>query len=151
MAERPHAEAEIDGRPWVLYDAWRSSGGLGLGYFLCRDGGGWCSDRLDRRAVLDPDVNVDDLDADGIATLHREAVPLTPTERRLEGASGTLWLVQAVGPVWSESGASSDAVGMTARPINRDGEVRTVPGVDPTTRSDGELAALLSEGDAQAQ
>jgi len=118
MSDRPSRELDIDGRAWRLVDAWRSTGGMGLGYFVCLDpeeGPG----STDRRAVLPKGTGLGDLGESDIVELWKGAAPLTGSERRFEDDGGDLWLAQATGPAWSEGGAT-DAIGLRLVCLTRD-------------------------------
>lgn len=107
MSERGERTLEADGRAWRVVEAWRASGGLGLVYFLpLEDGEVPEDDREDRRAALEPGETVEGLEPGTLRQRLAEATALTETERRFRAPDGRPWLVQSVGPVWSDGVAS---------------------------------------------
>jgi PAS domain-containing protein len=100
MSKRPSREVTVGDRSLTLIDASRSATGLGLAYFIAPDRAD------DRRAVLEPGVDVADLDDEAAAELWSGAAPLTQTERRFSGPNGEAWLAQSTGPVWGEGAAA---------------------------------------------
>jgi len=142
MSERPRVEGHIDGTVWTLFDAGRSTGGLGLGYFVSTEDG-----PPDRRAALPPDTIVTELDADGFRELWEKGAPLTGTERRFEGPDGEPWLAQACGPVWYEGETSREVIGVRLRCLGADHPVVVHPGASLADTSDAELVAAIAHTD----
>lgn len=107
MSERGERILEADGRSWRVVEAWRASDGPGLLYFLpLEDGEVRAEDREDRRAALEPGETVEGLEAGTLGERLEAATALTETERRFRAPDGRPWLVQSVGPVWSDGIAS---------------------------------------------
>jgi len=143
MSDRPKREMEIDGRRWLLVDAWRSPGGRGLGYFVCVRCEEPTPGTADRRVILPGGRSLEEIDEQELRDLWERAAPLTASERRFEDEDGDLWLAQATGPVWSEDGAT-DATGFRLACLTRDRplvEVRRHPLCD---LRDDDLAALVA-------
>ena len=107
MSERGERTLEADGRSWRAVEAWRAASGLGLVYFLpLEDGEVRGDDREDRRAALEPGETVAGLEDAALRERLTGGTPLTETERRFRAPDGRLWLVQSIGPVWSDGTAS---------------------------------------------
>jgi hypothetical protein len=138
MTERPKRNLTIEQDSWVLVEAWRSSTGLGLGYFL----GPVVA--ADRRAVLDREVDVAALDDAEVLALWEAAAPLTVTERRFADHGGESWLAQASGPVWGE-GAAAGTLGVRFTCITADRPGLELPGRRLTDLDDEELAGAVAE------
>jgi hypothetical protein len=100
MSMRPSREVTFGDQSLVLIDASRSPTGLGLAYFLAPDRAD------DRRAVLEPGVELGGLGEEAVAELWSGAASLTETERRFRGPDGHAWLAQSTGPVWGEGAAA---------------------------------------------
>lgn len=141
MSARPRSEHAIDGATWTVFDAWRTPGGLGLGYFV---GPG---DASDRRVPLSPDVDVEDLDRSAFRALWEAAVGLTATERRITGPGGRPWLAQAYGPVWHEGGTAREVIGVRLRCLSDAIPVAFLRGVSLSEVSDDELRAAIAQPD----
>lgn len=116
VGARPRREFAVDGDSWLAIDAWRNPGDLGLCYLLPLEGGEPCTDDGgDRRAILEPGQSLDALDSEELESLWHSAAPLTDTERRFTGPDGALWLARNTGPVWAESSAASESIGLLLR------------------------------------
>lgn len=110
---RPSRRLELGDDAWRVREAWRAASGWGVAYFLAvsseaarRD------DRRDRRALLETDTRLDDLDDAGLAGLLEGAAGLTSTERRFRDRDGRPWLAQSRGPVWAEGGVAEGLTGI---------------------------------------
>lgn len=112
-APRPERDVQSEAGRYRAVEAWRSSDGHGLCYFLPLEPEGSAvapDDRGDRRAALDPSEALDSLTSGELTALLEEAVPLTPTERRFRAPDGRLWLGQSEGPVWAEGGGAAEGL-----------------------------------------
>lgn len=127
--ERERRQFEAGGRRWRAVEAWRSSKGSSLVYFLPlargsdRPAG---DDRLDRRAGLEPGRRLAELPAAELERLLEDGTGLTGTERRFRAPDGRPWLAQSVGPVWAEGGVAEGLTGVLFTSLA--GEVRRARG-----------------------
>ncbi|MDH3735142.1 MAG: hypothetical protein OEU54_16555 [Gemmatimonadota bacterium] len=139
MSVRDQREFAADGEPWILFEAHRSSSGLGLGYFMPANaaGGG------DRRVALEPGTEIAALSDDDLGVLWEGGARLTVTERRFSTSDGEFWLAQAVGPAWGE-GAAAGLLGLRITCISAVRPVREVPDVRLEEQDDRALAAFAA-------
>lgn len=142
MSARPRREVVIEGHTWVLLDAWRSAGGLGLGYFARRGPEGWTSEDTDRRVALPTGRSLEDLEEHEVVELWDSGAPLTATERRFQTAGGDLWLAQGSGPVWNADGGAANAIGLRLACLTHDVPPVELPGRRLSELGDDELATL---------
>lgn len=139
--QRGERVLEADGRSWRVVEAWRVESGPGLAYFLPLGDGGELDrdDREDRRAALEPGERVEGLPAEALRERFGRAKPLTVTERRFRAPDGRPWLVQSVGPVWSD-GTASGLTGLLFTALE---------GPAARVRSGGGHAGEMSDGELE--
>ncbi len=135
---RPHRSGQVEGVAWQLFDAWRATSRLGLGYFIREDRAPG-----DRKVELRPGESVSDLDDAGFEELWGRAHELTPSERRVVDEEGAVWLAQGMGPVWAEGGAAANAIGFRLRCISADRRIVERKGKAPNEVSEAELIEAL--------
>lgn len=136
---RPYRSARVEGAAWRLFDAWRASSGLGLGYFFREDRGD-----DDRRVQLASGLNVSDLDDAGFRELWDGAGMLTASERRVVDREGAVWLVQGVGPVWADGrGRAAGTIGIRLRCVSADRSVVHLGGKAPGDVSEADLIEAI--------
>jgi len=116
---------------------------MGLGYFVCPGPEEGKPGAPDRRVVLPPGRSLADLDGQEVAALWEGAAPLTDSERRFPDDGGELWLAQATGPVWSDSGAN-DAIGFRLVCLTRDCAPVEIRSRRLSEMEDGDLSALVA-------
>lgn len=136
MSTRPSREVTVGDQSLVLVDASRSPTGLGLAYFLAPDRAD------DRRAVLEPGLELGGLGQEAVVELWSGAAPLTETERRFRGPDGDEWLAQSTGPVWGE-GAAAGITGLRLTCLTAARAPVEVRGGDLDSLDDEGLADLL--------
>lgn len=116
----------VAGRTWRVVEAWRGSSGWGLAYFVALDAEDPSSDdRLDRRAVLEPEEDLAALDEADLAGRVEGGAGLTSTERRIVDDDGRPWLVQSRGPVWAEGEVAAGLTSLLFTAL--DGPAERVP------------------------
>lgn len=131
---------EAEGRRWLALQPWRAGTGHGLAYFLAlEDGEPSPDDRRDRRALLEPECELDALTPAELDPLLAGASPLTWTECRLAGADGEAWLVQSSGPVWAEGEVAAGLTGLVFTRLTGPPERHVLSGAGVAERSDEEL------------
>ena len=149
-SDPPRRPFEADHASWLAIDAWRSAGGLGLCYLVrLQNGAPTEDDREDRRATLESNQHLDDLEGATLDALLVAGVSLTATERRITDTLGDLWLVRNTGPVWAEGGVAEGATGALFRCLtrgDRDPEARTAGHLQGESQAD--LVRLLGEVEA---
>ncbi len=138
----------LDGVIWNVWDAGRVQSGLGLAWFAPAKGDGAASATEstagaggveDRRALLQPDHDLSTMDGETLAELWENSRPLTPTERRITGPDGEVWLAQGTGPAWADARAAREILGVRLRCISHRHQPLSKDGVTLGELSDDDL------------
>lgn len=138
-------EAELDvaeGRVRVV-TLWRGEEtGYGVLYFLDMDS---ADGTTDRRALLRPGADPDNLAPAQLAELFETARPLTETERRFPAGDERPWLAQNRGPVWAGRSAAEGHTGILFTSLTGKRESYSIPAGHVGEMSVTELEAQRRE------
>jgi len=133
---RTHRTIRIADVTWTVWDAGRVASGLGLAWFTATkrsgvgqaqgdgerlpgaEGGLPDQDEEDRRALLQPEQDLLNMEAGELTQLWSGGRSLTRTERRVTGPDGEIWLAQGTGPAWADERAAREILGVRLRCIS---------------------------------
>ena len=132
----------VNGVMWRVQEAWSAESGRTL---LLYESGVESDPDETRRAALDPGASFADVEDAGLLELISAAVPLTPTERRVEGPTGDPWLAQNRGPVWAEGDGPASLGEIVFTRLRGPFHRLSVPGGHLRDLSSAEVRSLLPD------